>query len=262
MKPLITLVPAIILLAACGGQAETDASAASAAASPAALGTATGGGASQTATESGSTARGGSTAGEATGSSASAGAFADRTIELTNPDNATMVYLYHDLAGLAAPVDAWTERDTRVQYKTGTAKQANRDIVRNEIVAGLAAVKDVGLIRLSANAGLSEYDPGYGEFTVQSLAPSSNFTFAAHDVNVSVKFANGQAAQIWKVPASEAQAIRDKIGYLNSVSLDVLLRVLRVQPAAKGGTIITQVLSYELRDGQSAAILGRVSVSN
>lgn len=259
MKSPIKVFASAVLLAACGGEVETDGGAPSTVHVSSGAAPAEAGASSQAASSSTSE----SPLGVAeTAVTASVGDFEGRTAELTNPDDPTMIYLYHDLAGLSAPIDAWAERDTRVQYKTGTEKQANREMVRREIAAGLAAVKDVGLIRLTTNAGMSEYDPSYGEFTIQSLAPSSNFTFAAHDVNVSVKFANGQAAQTWQVPANDAQNIRDKVGYLNNVSLDVLLKVLRVQPAAKGGTIVTQVMSYELRDGQSAAILGRVRVSN
>src|SRR5690606_18804582 len=35
--------------------------------------------------------------------------------ELTNPDDAVIVLLYHDLSGGAAPIAAWVEKDMRMQ---------------------------------------------------------------------------------------------------------------------------------------------------
>lgn len=191
---------------------------------------------------------------------APAGNFEGRTLELANPDPSAMVFLYHDLAGVPLAIDQIVEEDYTVRYATGSEKAGKREQMKASLESGLAAVQGVGMIRLSANASMSAYDSTYGEFTIGALSPSSSFPFQAFGETVSLKFANAQQAQVWKVSPQEAQAISDKIRYMGNVNMDVLLKVLRVQPAPKGGTIITQVISYELRDQQSNATLGRVAV--
>ena len=57
---------------------------------------------------------------------ADAGGLAGRRGTLNDPDNATMVFLYYDLAGIAPPVDQWVEADQRVRYAPGADKAARR----------------------------------------------------------------------------------------------------------------------------------------
>ncbi len=125
--------------------------------------------------------------------------------ELVNPDDATMVFLYYDLAGITPPIETGSKKTSRVKYAPAAEKAARRVALKLEISAGARAVNDVGRIRLSMNANLSEYDPKYGEFTMRALAPSSVVEFRAFDSKVSLRFANGQKAQIWAVPAAQAQ---------------------------------------------------------
>ena len=152
--------------------------------------------------------------------------YAARSRELVNPDNSTMVFLYFDLAGVKPPLDEWIETDHRVQFAAPLDKPARRATVRAELEAGLAAVHDVGRLRLSlANAQLSDYDP-----------------------------ANGETAQFWRVPAAQAQAVRDKIVGRN-VGLDAVLKIVDMQPGPGGGAIVTKVESYTLHaaDGSTLA---------
>src|SRR5690606_15376363 len=108
-----------------------------------------------------------------------AGGLAGRTRELVNPDASAMVFLYHDLAGLTPPLEQWVEYDDRVTFAPGPEKAARREQVRAELLAGLQAVRDIGLIRLTLTDRLSEYDPVYEEFSLASLAPSSSVPFKA-----------------------------------------------------------------------------------
>jgi hypothetical protein len=183
-----------------------------------------------------------------------------RTRELINPENNTMVFLYYDLAGLTPPIDNWVEQDNRVQFAQPLDKAERRTAVRAEYESAAAAVRGVGAIRLTMNANLSEYDPTYGEFAVRALAPSSVITFNDLGQKVELRFANGRQAQIWPVPQAEAQAMRDKIGYGPSVSLDTLLRITGVQPGPGGGTITTEVVEYQMQT-QSGLTIARVQVA-
>jgi hypothetical protein len=187
--------------------------------------------------------------------------FAGRTGELVNPDHSTMVFLYYDLTGIAPPIDDWVEKDSRVQYAPAFEKAPRRVAVRAELESGATAVRGVGVIRLSlSSADLSDYDPTYGEFTVGALAPSTVVSFKALGQNVSLKFGNARIAQIWRVPAAEAQAIRDKIGH-GGVRLDALLKIRAVQPGPGGGTITADVVEYEMRESsRSGLTIGRVRV--
>jgi len=181
-----------------------------------------------------------------------------RTGELLNPDDSTVVFLYHELAGIPPPIDQWAEADSRVSFASGPDKAARRSGVRAELEAAAAAVRGIGFIRLSMNADLSDYDPTYGEFTVRGLAPSSVVTFKAFNQQVSLRFGNGRDAQVWAVPQAQAGAIRDELGYGRGVSLDALLKITGVQPAPNGGTLITDVIEYEMREARGGKLLGRV----
>jgi hypothetical protein len=191
--------------------------------------------------------------------SAATGAFANRKGELQNPDDSTVVFLYYDLSGMKPPIADWVEQDNRVQFAPGIDKPAQRTAVKSELESAAAAVRGMGLLRLSMNANLSEYDPSYSEFTVRALAPSSIVTYNALGQKVSVNFRNGRTAQIWRVPAADAQSIRDKIGNAN-VGLDVLLRIAEVQPGPGGGTITTDVLEYEMREQRTGMTIARVQI--
>lgn len=186
-------------------------------------------------------------------------ALGGRTGELVNPDESTMVFLYHEIAGVAAPFDQWVENDSRVTVAAGPDKAARREQVRAELSAALAAVRDIGYIRLTLNDRLSDYDPGYEEFTLRALAPSSTIDFKALQQEVALRFGNGRNAQIWAVPAAQAQAVQDSFRYGRDVALDLLLKITAVQPATRGGTIVTEVLEYEIRTQQGNKLLGRVT---
>ena len=187
-------------------------------------------------------------------------AFGQRTGELTNPDNSSIVLLYYDLAGIAPPIDQWVEEDSRVPTAHGLDKASRRTTVKAELESARAAVSDIGYLRLTMNANLSEYDPTYGEFTIRALSPSSTVPFDAFRQRVGIRFANARAAQTWAVPPDEAQAVRDKLSY-SGASLDVLLRITGVQPAPNGGSITTEVVEYELRESRKGYVLARVQVA-
>ena len=115
---------------------------------------------------------------------------------------------------------------------------------------------------MSLSGRLSDYDPAYGEFTVRALAPSSVIEFSAFQEKVALKFGNGRTAQIWPVPESEAQAIADRLSPHNDVALDVLLRITAVQPGIGGGTLVADILEYEMREPRSGTTIGRVTVAS
>jgi hypothetical protein len=104
------------------------------------------------------------------------------------------------------------------------------------------------------DAGLSDYDPGYGEFTLRALAPASELSFSTLGQKVVTRFENGLTAQLWKVPAAQAQAVRDRIAR-RTAALDVGLTITDVQPGPGGGAIVTRIDAYELRapDGSTLA---------
>jgi hypothetical protein len=186
----------------------------------------------------------------------------NRTEELLNPDEATVVFLYQDLAGLTPPLDQWVELDNRVRMGDPRDRAAQREVIKAELAAAAASVQQIGLIRLSLqSANLSHYDPNYGEFLVRALSPGSVVDFTAFGQKVSIKFANGRTAQIWKVPPEQGQAIEDKLGQYNSnVKLDALLQIRSVVPGPGGGSIMTDILEYELRDGRDDSTIGRIKI--
>lgn len=185
----------------------------------------------------------------------------ERSGELLNPENSAMVFLYYEWAGLTPPFDQWVESDSRLQFARPADKAALRTALRAELESAALAVRDVGFLRLTLEANLSEYDPAYGEFTVRALAPSSVVSFEHFGEQVSLRFGNGRTAQIWRVPEAEARAVNDKLQRGYGTKLDVLLRIRSVQPAPGGGTLVTDVVEYELREGRSHNTLARVQVA-
>ncbi|MGH8144731.1 MAG: hypothetical protein ACREPY_00195 [Rhodanobacteraceae bacterium] len=184
---------------------------------------------------------------------AAAGGLAARTGALTNPDSATMVYLYYDLAGIKPPIDQWVENDDRVRDAPGADKAAQRVAVKSAIQAGMAAVRGVGVLHLTTNTGISAYDPTYHEFIVGALAPGMAFTFQAQHQTVSLKFDNGLAAQTWNVPADKAQGITDRFGD-EQLTLDTRLKIDKVLPNPSGGTIVARVVAWSLRSRDGGTI--------
>jgi len=187
-------------------------------------------------------------------------AIAQRTGELTAPDDFAMLMLYYSLSGLQPPVDKWVEDDMSVRTAAPADKAAARDAVRARIAAGLQSVKDVGRLRLTVNASLSDYDPSYSEYTVRAFAPSSSLTFNRAGEHVQVKFDNAQAAQRWSIPKEDAQSIKDRIQYNSSVVVEALLQIAGAAPESDGGTIRTRVISYELKNNGSGTTIARVTV--
>jgi len=78
----------------------------------------------------------------AASSPAAVRALAGRNRELLNPDRSALVFLYHNLAGIAPSIDAWVEKDTRVQFARPADKDAQRAQVRAELEAAALAVRD------------------------------------------------------------------------------------------------------------------------
>ncbi len=187
------------------------------------------------------------------------GDVASRTGTLNNPDDTTMVFLYHDLAGIPPPLDDWAEQDMRVRTAAGPDKAARRAQVRAELLAGLAAVHDVGRLHLAMDANISDYDPTYGEFTLRALAPSSQVEFAALDEKVALGFDNALDAQSWRVPKADAQAVRDRINR-GSVKMDLTVQIDKVLPGPGGGAIIARIVHYDLRESNGDTTLARIDV--
>lgn len=126
--------------------------------------------------------------------------------------------------------------------------------MRAELEAAAAAVHDIGRLRMSlADARLSDYDPGYGEFTLRALSPASQLHFAALGQKIVTRFANGDTVQLWRVPAAEAQAVRDRVGR-EPAPLDVVLQIIDVLPGPGGGAIVTNIQQYTLRTADGSTL--------
>lgn len=196
------------------------------------------------------------------GSSGARPAAEPRPRELINPDNTTLVLLYFDLAGLPVPVEQSVDDDMRVRMARPADKPAQREVVRQELQSGLASVRGVGALRLTLRADLSEYDSTYGEFTVRALAPSSVVEYQALGQKVQLRFGNARKAQVWRVPAAQAQGVRDRVGFSGDVTVDALLTIRDVHAAPEGGSITVDVIEYELRENRGGTLLGRVQLAN
>ena len=194
--------------------------------------------------------------------SAPASPFAARTGEMSNPENLAMVMLYHDLAGIPAPIARWVEADSRLQFAPGPQKAALREQITAEFEAARDAVKNVGQLRVTlADAQLSDYDPGYGEYTIRAISPSSTIPYKTLGTEVTLKFDNARTAQLWRVPPDEAQRVADTLGYNGRAALDLTLAVTGVVPGTAGGTLTTRIVEYELRAQRGGQTLARTNLA-
>lgn len=189
-------------------------------------------------------------------------ALAGRSGELTNPEDTAMVMLYLDLAGIPAPIARWVEADNRLQFAPGPQKAALREQITDEFGAARDAVRNVGVLRITlADAQLSDYDPGYGEYTIRALSPSSTISYKTLGTEVTLKFDNARTAQLWRVPPDEAQRIADTLGNYGRAALDLTLAVTGVVPGTAGGTLTTRIVEYELRAQRGGQTLARTKLT-
>lgn len=188
--------------------------------------------------------------------------FAGRTRRVTNPDGLVMVLLYNQLAGLTPPFSEWIEKDIRVSNAPPIEKPEVRKTIAAEFSAAAEAVKDIGAIRITTNTQLSEYDPTYGEYLISALDPSSMFTFSANGQTVRLKYSNADAAQIWRVPQDQYQAIEDRIRYRGSLSLTIDADIESVQPGVNGGDIVARITGYVLENSFNSGLIARVAVDD
>lgn len=195
------------------------------------------------------------------GTAPAAPALAGRSGELTNPEDMAMVMLYHDLAGIPAPIARWVEADNRLQFAPGPQKAALREQITGEFEAARDAVRNVGVLRITlADAQLSDYDPGYGEYTIRAISPSSTIQYKTLGTEVTLKFDNARTAQLWRVPPDEAQRVADTLGNHGRAALDLTLAVTGVVPGTAGGTLTTRIVEYELRAQRGGQTLARTSL--
>lgn len=203
---------------------------------------------------------GGATAtSDATAAAPSPG-LAGRTTEISNPDGFSTVLLYHSMIGDTPPIAKWVEEDQSVRQAQPIDKPAARAAAKAKIEAALAAMRQVGSVRVTTNANLSEYDPTYSEYMVRALAPSSSLQFEEFGEQVTIGFGNAQKAQQWSIPPAEAQSVRDRIKYSSDVELDALLKLTGATPTGTGGTITADVVEYELKSRSSGTTIARVAV--
>jgi hypothetical protein len=192
---------------------------------------------------------------EADGNTNAKNGIEGRQGELATPSESSIVFLYYSLAGLKPPLESWVENDQRLLQAPAPDKAQRRQELQNEYELGAKSVNDIGTIRVSMyNANLSEYDPTYGEFTIGAISPGSHLAYRAFNQEVKIKFANAKTAQLWRVTSEEAQIVRDKLGHSSSASIDLELKVIGVQPETNGGTIMANIVEYELRSNNNTVI--------
>lgn len=232
MRNLSIVTTTLLLLAACGGSGTEAGTASDGAAAPASV--------ADTRTPPPGAADAG---------------MAGRTEEFVDPDDQSMVLLYYSLAGLNPPLDSWAADDPHVVGAPVPERPAARDARRAELEAGLKAAGKVGRLRFSVQTAIGYYDPTYGEFTIGALQPSSVIEFRDLGQRVGVRFGNARVAQLWSATAGQAEQIGDRYGRPFNARLDVLARIHSVQPDARGGTIIADVLEYELHEYVTDALI-------
>jgi hypothetical protein len=183
---------------------------------------------------------------------------AGRTTDLADPSAEQVVIVLHQLAALPLPLEEWAERDARVTGARGGDRAQQRAMVRAELEAIDAAMRQVGVLRLSIDgARLSEYDAGYGEFTIGALAPSSTIPYRAFGREVAITFANAASVQTLSMPADSARVLLDAIGAYRDPAIDLVLALTGAIPDRQGGTVQARVVQYELRSPFGGGLLLR-----
>lgn len=75
-----------------------------------------------------------------------------------------------------------------------------------------------------------------------------------------MKFDNGDKAQRWSVDPKDARSINDRVQYGSSATIEMVLKITGSTPTASGGTITTNVLSYEIKSRRDGTTLVRKTV--
>lgn len=172
---------------------------------------------------------------------------------VTNPSAGEIVMLHHSLAGTRPPIERWVEESYRLIRAPAPDKAQVRADLRAELEALAASVHDIGRLRISLrDAGLSTYDPTYGEFTIGALSAGSTIPFEEYGQTVGIRLDNAHEAQFWKISPEQAREVLDKLGQYPSTSIDLVLDVIGAVPGPKGGTITARITEYEIHNNARA----------
>lgn len=174
-----------------------------------------------------------------------------RTRTVINPSAAEIVLLYHSLAGTRPPIERWIERSHRLTGANAPDKGQIRADMRAELESLAIAAASIARLRISLrDAGLSSYDPAYGEFTIAAMAPGSSIPFEEYGQKVDIRLDNAHIAQIWKIEPDRALEVQDKLGPYPRASIDVVLDLVDAVPVPGGGSITARIVEYEIQDAR------------
>lgn len=174
---------------------------------------------------------------------------------VVNPSAAEIVMLYHSLAGTRPAIERWVEQDHRLIGANAPDKAQIRADMRAELEALTNSVGDIGRLRISLrDAGLSTYDPAYGEFTIGALSPGTVIPFEEYGEKIVVRMDNAHIAQIWKINPDKAREVQDKLGTYPRASIDLVLDVIGAVPSPGGGSITARIAEYEIQDARTRGV--------
>lgn len=181
---------------------------------------------------------------------------------VNNPDPSAVLLLQYKYAGVAPPYELLAQSDSTVTsadefHKQGAIKQAEAGL--REKAASLDAVKT---LVVNTESSFSEYDAQNQEYDLDI----NDGTFLSYNnvfgKNVQIQFANGTAAQLWKISSKDAEDVLRRNHGSRNVTLVLTLSLLASTPSVdnEAAVLNAKIVHYDILSSIENAKLGHVVV--
>lgn len=193
------------------------------------------------------------------------------TRELAHPEDLQMVLLGYRLEGRQPPIEEWAA----AQHRVTSANEFERAGVLAEERERLQAVYDgtegVGLLRLSVDARISEYDGSRGGYYLDAFTPGSVFHFSARpapnpfrEEKIGLRIDNPGELNFWMLEPAAAQDVLARNNGQRHVTLDSRFRITDISRRSDGPVLSATLLGYTIVSSRyrEPAVLGELRFDN
>ena len=181
---------------------------------------------------------------------------------IVDPNDIDVLMIYYDWIGQTPPFAKWAEQESKVSTADEFRKEKNASDVVNSLSSTFASVKGTGILRVNISSQLSEYDPTYGEYYIESFSPGHSPFFSKYGEHITVDFRNAADAYAWKISAADARKVLDR-NEGRSITVVAELKLRAARPSGDdGGILIADILRYTIHSGglHGRGVLGSVEV--
>lgn len=178
---------------------------------------------------------------------------------LNEPSDLDMVLIWYAYSGQTPPVGKWADADTKVRNTDEFDRAGVRAQTISALNSQLAAVKDVGMVRLRARTYFSEYAAEYGGYYINALSPGMSFMFKAQDQQVNLRIANANDAYRWKLPTAKAKEVLNRNHGVRAIDIIVDIKLANARTEGAAG-VIDGTVTHVTVLGSQDAVFGEYGV--